>query len=833
MKSYKGMLLGRLNLVFSAWLLLGTVAFAQETNSIRMDVGPFFAPSGNASLEKAAAELPDILMVALSQENRFQLVERDKVNAIWGELHLAEAGLTSADTIGKFGKILACDWLVSGSFVQTGSGAQIWVKIINTQDSVVLDLQSVPFNLTNYSETTTAIVSFLSQARSRAQPREFIALGKFDDWSISATREDWSPRLVALIEKHFLAAGYGVVEREAVAPIFSEYQFQAAGLTASFTNRVRLRPAFWIVDGGCKWIHDTEDKLSVSIRIQKMGGREQLFSFTKPPGEELEKTVVDTVQTALANSGSTTAEEAQVGEEQIRAAHLSDLVKGRGEMPPLHYSANPTFITVTDLFGGTRQVQVDPVFLAQQKYHAEEMLKTLQQAILLNPNDMHAKYTLGVSLFSMTDAVQSKQGEDLLQEVAASDDAKYAAKAKNWLTDFKSGKLTFTRDQFGNLNIAVHGQPASIPVIDTDKVARDVASLEAKVAKLLEITNIAARADKVIEIQSPPAIAYLDAGEITACKVGRAFGKGPFLVACGTILKSFDWTGFFGPGSGTDFETVNLPLKIEQPITAIIPSDSDLWLGTDGGGLIKIPQSGAAPRVFDEKDGFPMSYIRSLRLVAGKLLIGFGHGNDGALGYLDTTTLKFTGMMSSAITFKTQEESLKSPPHTPVEQIREEDDNNFWVASDLALYHLKLDSQQWRAFLPSQAIENYQGMDGLYTLAVYGGFVVSTMSCGGVAVGKLSDGTWTHLNLSTNLNENTAATIAMDFDEPSHLWIGNRGKITILDLNTDKIIGECKMVRPGTIEYITVYAGDVFFVGEDQISGSYELYHLTKPTFSN
>ena len=356
------MLLGRLNLVFSAWLLLGTVAFAQETNSIRMAVGPFFAPSGNASLEKAAAELPDILMVALSQENRFQLVERDKVNAIWGELHLAEAGLTSADTIGKFGKILACDWLVSGSFVQTGSGAQIWVKIINTQDSVVLDLQSVPFNLTNYSETTTAIVSFLSQARSRAQPREFIALGKFDDWSISATREDWSPRLVALIEKHFLAAGYGVVEREAVAPIFSEYQFQAAGLTASFTNRVRLRPAFWIVDGGCKWIHDTEDKLSVSIRIQKMGGREQLFSFTKPPGEELEKTVVDTVQTALANSGSTTAEEAQVGEEQIRAAHLSDLVKGRGEMPPLHYSANPTFITVTDLFGGTRQVQVDPVF---------------------------------------------------------------------------------------------------------------------------------------------------------------------------------------------------------------------------------------------------------------------------------------------------------------------------------------------------------------------------------------------------------------------------------------------------------------------------------------
>jgi TolB-like protein len=106
-----------------------------------------------------ATGLPDFLMVTLSQENRFQLVERETVSAIWGELHLAEDGLTPADTIGKLGEILSCDWLVSGSFVQTGSGAHVWVKIISTQDSDVIDLQSVPYNQTNLSATTSTIAT--------------------------------------------------------------------------------------------------------------------------------------------------------------------------------------------------------------------------------------------------------------------------------------------------------------------------------------------------------------------------------------------------------------------------------------------------------------------------------------------------------------------------------------------------------------------------------------------------------------------------------------------------------------------------------------------------
>ena len=436
-----------LNLVLAALVIFAGNAGAIETNSVRLAIGPFFAPVGNTTLEKAAADLPDLLTASLSHENRFQLVERAKINAIWSELHLAEAGLTSADTVGKLGRILSCDWLVSGSFVQTESGTQVWVKVIDTQNSVVLDLQAIPYDPTDFSATTGGIARFLAGTGSHSQPHEFIALGKFRDMTVSATREDWSPRLTALIEKHYLAAGYGVVEREAVSPIFSEYQLQAAGLTGDSTNRVKLKPAFWILDGSCKWIYDTQDKLSVAIRIQKMGGGEQTFNFAQPPGDALEKAVVDAIQSALTNTHPMTVEQAQKEEEKIRRAHAEELVKGRGETwTPTRYNTNPTFITITDAYGGKRQMTVDPAFLAQRENHAREIIKTLQQAILLNPKDMHSKFMLGMTLFGTADPVESKHGRDLLEEVAASDDATNAAMAKSWLVDFKTGRLPFKPD---------------------------------------------------------------------------------------------------------------------------------------------------------------------------------------------------------------------------------------------------------------------------------------------------------------------------------------------------------------------------------------------------
>jgi len=152
--------------ICGALLLWGTSAGAAETNMLRLAIGPIFAPAGNAALEKAATTLPDMITADLSRDSRFQMVERDKVNAIWSEIHLAEGERMSANAVIKMGHFLSCDWLVSGSFAQTDTGPQIWVKVINIQDSVVVDLECVPFDQTNYSATAKAIADFLVKARA-------------------------------------------------------------------------------------------------------------------------------------------------------------------------------------------------------------------------------------------------------------------------------------------------------------------------------------------------------------------------------------------------------------------------------------------------------------------------------------------------------------------------------------------------------------------------------------------------------------------------------------------------------------------------------------------
>ena len=799
MKSRKLLRFWGLLLVATVPVWCATKARALETNSIRLAIGPFFAPVGNTALEKAATDLPDLLTASLSHENRFQLVEREKINAVWSELHLAEAGLASADTIGKLGRILSCDWLISGSFVQTESGAQVWVKVIDTQNGVVLDLQSVRYNPTNFSATVSNAAAFLAQASPRASARQFITLGRFADLSVSSTREDWSQRLPALIEKHFLAAGYGVVEREAVTPIFSEFQLQTAGLTGDSTNQVKLKPAFWVVDGGCKWIYDTQDKLSVALRVQKMGGGEQNFRFTKPPGAELEEAVVAAIQSALTNTTPITSEQAQIAEANFRATRAQELARGRDEpWIPSRYTTNKTVFALSfkDQNGKTivftNEDQNRPVFEgAWFRNVGGDWRNALEQAILLNTNDMRSKFMLGRGLFLSSDSVEKQHGRDLLEEVAASNDATNAAKARTWLTSM---------DQTGH-------PPGWRPtVILTNQPEPD-----------LEITNVAT-AESAVQIPLP------DTGLIQFHNLTLAQSvPDGILVVADNVLQRYN------PQTGED-DNVHLPLKLDHPITAIETDENDLWLGTDGGGLIRIPKSGGVPRVFGETNGFPMPSIRSLRLVPGRLLIGFGFRESGAFGYLDTKTEKFTGLMSEVNLFKPGQETVNNPPERSILAIQTADNTNIWVASDIAIYHLDLASQQWTMALPLTASLSGWRL-GPQSLSVNPCFVAALMPSRCVAICKLPENKWTTVNVSKDFDENEAFSVCADRYDNQLLWIGGNRKIVLFNVATMKIAGVCNLYKgtgDNSVHWIFAGPDSVAFIADIDYPDE-KLYRIPKP----
>src|SRR4051812_43517891 len=101
---------------YFATLLLGSLflAWPAEPSPLRVAVTPFSVPVGYKSLGEASKVLPDLLAVELSKMARFELIEREKVQAICKELNLSASGLVARDSVVKLGKLLECDWLVSG-----------------------------------------------------------------------------------------------------------------------------------------------------------------------------------------------------------------------------------------------------------------------------------------------------------------------------------------------------------------------------------------------------------------------------------------------------------------------------------------------------------------------------------------------------------------------------------------------------------------------------------------------------------------------------------------------------------------------------------------------
>ena len=408
-------------LVVSALAGFSPVCAGAESAPLHLAVGPFFAPPGNSALQALADTFPDLLTVKLSQSNDFQLVERTRVATLWNELQLTANGLTSREAMLKLGNVLACDRFVSGSFFVTATNIQVWITVIDTHNGTVTDFAVLPVSPSNLQPAMDAIADFLAKTKTRQQPQRFIALGRFVDLSISTSHEDWSGRVREMIEKHFHENGYGVVEHEAVTPVFEEFQLEQAGFSESQTNRVKFQPSFWIIDGGCKWVRDTEDKLSVAIRIRKVGEGEQTLSFRAWPDATLETNIIASISSAMGDTNR--IPDAQLVQSQL-AAHLAELERFLMKTAPM----------TADRFSTDTNAILSAYRKDQENKAAA--INEAQSVLLLDPDNLRAKWVLGELYFlKLNEPDLRVRGIQILEELAAGPNKGYAALAESKLTD--------------------------------------------------------------------------------------------------------------------------------------------------------------------------------------------------------------------------------------------------------------------------------------------------------------------------------------------------------------------------------------------------------------
>jgi TolB-like protein len=393
---------------------------AAESKAIRLAVGPFFAPVSEEGLRQASQAMPELLMAELSHQARFQLVEREKVEAIWNEMKLTSSNLVARDTVTKLGHVLACDWLLSGSFVRAGGRTHVWTKVIDIRSGVLLDLNDSPFDPADYGRAVAGIAAFVGNAGSQSKGRQFIALGPFVDMTVPAgvRREDWSRRIAALIERHGHEAGYGVVELAAIGPIFEERRLESAGLTGNPEGRVKLEAAFWLVDGGCGWLEGEPPKLGVGLRVQRIGGPEQIVHFTNAPGASTEKAVLAALSDALAKTNLL----AQAGPNAE-----ADLLNTRGMEQATRrspFSAPMLASTVARGQGAPRETpgEVDQRAQEQQQRRLEgreAIAANYERLLLRDPDNQEAKRMLAYTWLASADRAKNARAMEMMREVEA------------------------------------------------------------------------------------------------------------------------------------------------------------------------------------------------------------------------------------------------------------------------------------------------------------------------------------------------------------------------------------------------------------------------------
>jgi TolB-like protein len=443
------------------WVLRPFPVRGAQPQPVRLAIGPFFGPAANDELRQAAQLIPELLAADLSHVTRYQLVEREKIQTVWNEMHLGASGLVARDTVTRLGSILACDWVISGSLVQAGGKTHVWTKVIDVRDGVIVDLNDTAYEAGVVTNVAARIAAFLEQAGSQPRGRQFITMGPFVDMNppLGPKREDWSRRLSVLMEKSFVESGFGVTEMAAIGPIFEERRLETAGLTGHPEGRVKLQPAFWIVDGGCEWVEEQPLKLAVGLRVQRIGGVEQMFRFTNAPGEAVEKELLATLTRAMANTNALS---------NAGPNAESELLTARGKELAERNSPFRSGIS-------RRRTQWDAYKeeIAQRKKFLENrpaILANYERTLLRDPKNLEAKNMLGYALLLDPDPTKRGHGQELMREIIATRDPKYVDRATRHLTNAaaysraadESARTPRRPDDWQSVNQAFNEDPSDL-----------------------------------------------------------------------------------------------------------------------------------------------------------------------------------------------------------------------------------------------------------------------------------------------------------------------------------------------------------------------------------
>jgi TolB-like protein len=112
----------------------------QLQERLRLTVMPFEQRGG---VSDVSLSYQDNLLNALVKQNRFRVVEREKLDLILAEQKLSRTQLIEKDTALSLGKLVATQAIITGSLIESRTGIEMVGRVVDTETSEILATEDV------------------------------------------------------------------------------------------------------------------------------------------------------------------------------------------------------------------------------------------------------------------------------------------------------------------------------------------------------------------------------------------------------------------------------------------------------------------------------------------------------------------------------------------------------------------------------------------------------------------------------------------------------------------------------------------------------------------
>jgi len=348
--------------------------------------------------EEANSRLSDLVLTELSGAQGLNLVERQSLEKVLGELNLSLSRFVRAKDAVRVGKLLKADWILLGTGAKINGSNSIVIRLVDARTGILCDA-GVFASDKRLPQLAGDVANFVRETRQNAAGAKvpvFLAIGTFEDLSVNNRQAGFPTQLRGYLTAAYRGGKVTLLEREYVEALLQEVHLDQAGLTVESATETAtpMQSAYWLVSGSYQSLETTSLQVEVALDVQRIFGLAKHVSLRGEPGEALNQQIHEAIDTLMnQNHGvivptrnSEIHLQLNTGKELARVNRFA----GTGDLG-LWYNLD-------DWNNVEEYGQSNPQKGVKRRRNLEEALRAFETVLLLDPGNREAKLCLGTYL---------------------------------------------------------------------------------------------------------------------------------------------------------------------------------------------------------------------------------------------------------------------------------------------------------------------------------------------------------------------------------------------------------------------------------------------------